>query len=590
MGAFASYFGSYGLIDDIDSAINELNININKNSLTEDNFVNEIYSAILKQINPTNRSKYDLIIEKLKKFSDNIATITQGKYNENENKTKSNLIFNKINEIITKIEELKIARNAAPKNKPGNKNNHYTAPPEANSGAPPIAPPETTSGANSGAHPETTSGANSGAHPETTSVANSGAHPETTSVANSGANSGAPQETLNSANNKAPPAANNASKSKTNTNAKTVDNIPADPDQIFKLIQEFESKFFNEFFTKVGKGKSSKNQAKNDTNPDHIFKFLKVLLLYKKLFPNAEKDYIDGLIRKYSNLCPKVGDTKCGLTKEKMIFGVKMNTYNNQSEKIKELGRNIEKKTSKNFSGMLDEIIPRSNANKKITNENMKKIESKIQYFITRASRIKYFSNENGDEILKKYLDFIKFLLLFKKIMKNKYKYKDYSSSIDRSIRQYLRECSFKEAINENVNERLKKCKSSKTQLNSGNWKYELINSDPEFIELLKDGWKNDEEFNKLRDEFNTMLDKYYDIFKVSEGERVKLLSANKSSNTSVGQSDKNNVNSKLEKIEQKQSEVSANIEQKKSEVSANTSVSEVSSGGSRKKSKKSRS
>ena len=143
--------------------------------------------------------------------------------------------------------------------------------------------------------------------------------------------------------------------------------------------------------------------------------------------------------------------------------------------------------------------------------------------------KLSYFSGKNGEEILNKYLDFIKFLLLFKKIMKNKYIYKD--SSIDSLIKQYLRECSFKEAINENVNERLKKCKSSKTKLNSGSWKYELINSDPEFIELLQDGWKNDEEFNKLRDEFNTMLDKYYTIFKVPEDERVKLLSANQSAN-----------------------------------------------------------
>jgi len=118
--------------------------------------------------------------------------------------------------------------------------------------------------------------------------------------------------------------------------------------------------------------------------------------------------------------------------------------------------------------------------------------------------------------------------------MKNKYKYKDYSSSIDSAISRYLRECNFTEDINQNKNERLKKCKSSKTQLHTGNWKYELLNSDPEFKELLEDSWKSDEEFNKLRNEFNKMLDNYYEIFKVPEDERVKILSANSAANSAA--------------------------------------------------------
>jgi hypothetical protein len=298
---------------------------------------------------------------------------------------------------------------------------------------------------------------------------------------------------------------------------KNTENTPEDPDEIFKLIQEFESKFFNKFFIKVKKGKSSKNQAKNETKPDHIFKFLKVLLLYKKLFPTNKTEDIDYFIKKYSTLCPKDGNTKCGLTKEKTTLGVTINTYNNQSEKIKKLSENIKNQTSKNFIGMLDKIIPRSNANKKITNENMNKIESKIQIFVKKADQIKYFGSGTNDEILKKYLDFIKFLLLFKKIMKNKNKYSFYDGTIDRLYKKYLKSCSLNELINENKIKRLEKCKSSETQNNKGNWNYEISSSNTELLQLLEDGWKNDKDFGDLKNKFNEMLNEYYGIFNVEE-------------------------------------------------------------------------
>ena len=59
----------------------------------------------------------------------------------------------------------------------------------------------------------------------------------------------------------------------------------------------------------------------------------------------------------------------------------------------------------------------------------------------------------------------------------------------------------------------------------------QLMKNDLEFKEFEKDGWNNDEEFNKLKDDFNTKLDNYYTIFKVPEDERVKILSANPSTN-----------------------------------------------------------
>ena len=174
-------------------------------------------------------------------------------------------------------------------------------------------------------------------------------------------------QTDNPPNNKKQKAQDNFS-TKSNQNSSE-----ADPKEIFKLIKEFEFKFSTKFFTTKKNGKTTKNIARNTTKPDDVFNFLKVLLLYKKIFPNEENDYIDQLIQKYSTLCPKVDDIKCGLTKENKSFFGKKNTYNSNSQKIKELSENIKNKNSKNFSVMLDEIIPISNANKKIEDENMKK-------------------------------------------------------------------------------------------------------------------------------------------------------------------------------------------------------------------------
>jgi hypothetical protein len=527
--------------NDFTKILDELNIKdaiLNDTEITNENLIEKIFSAIetkYKFNKNTKRKKYTTdIINDLNNFKDKISGF-KNKFIETNQDLYSFILSElmKLEKIIIDLQDfLGNIPNNAPNSTNFKRKNMETNTAAASSAATPAAnsAANNAAAAAAAAKKEANNAATPGANPEANPEANHEANYEANPEANSGANDVVKSEANSGANSVVKSEANSGP----TPNLKKVNNISADPKEIFKLIQDFESKFFNNFFTKVKKGKIYKNEAKNDTKQEHIFNFLKVLLLYKKLFPNEEKDYIDELIKKYSSLCPKVGDEKCGLTKEKnSIFG-KKNTYNSNSQKIKELGRNIENKTSKNFIGMLDEIIPTSNANKKIENENMKKIESKIQYFINRALRLKYFSDENGNKILKKYLDFIKFLLLFKKIMKNKYIYKDYSSSIDSLIKQYLRECSLKEAINESVNERLKKCKSSKTQLNSGSWKYELINSDPEFIELLQDGWKNDEEFNKLRDEFNTMLDKYYTIFKVPEDERVKLLSANQSANQSA--------------------------------------------------------
>jgi hypothetical protein len=190
---------------------------------------------------------------------------------------------------------------------------------------------------------------------------------------------------------------------------------------------------------------------------------------------------------------------------------------------------------------MLEEIIPKSNANKKIEDENMNKIASKIKYFIDEAlkSDSDYFSSKNsGDnknnkekEVLKKYLDFIKFLLLFEKIMKNKIKF-EANFSIRGLIKRLLKSCDSNILIihdRESYQNRSKKCKIIKD--NKGEMYNQLMKNDLEFKEFEKDGWNNDEEFNKLRDDFNIKLDNYYTIFKVPEDERVKILSANPSTN-----------------------------------------------------------
>jgi hypothetical protein len=559
MGGLISYITGSSIIDDIKGSIKELELDIDINNLTENDFIEKIYKAIIDKYKNSNKSEYLQIIKKLKEFNQKILDNIQ-KYTGNQKKTE--LILTKVMELGKKIKLLEQKANSI--------NNKY----------------KTKIGSSQGI------------------TANTAATSEGKNQKPLTATSAPPSEATSEGKNQKPLTATSAPPSEGKNASQSVDNnkskngsSPADPKEIFKLIKKFEFKFSTNFFTKKKNGKTTKTIARNTTKPDDVFNFLKVLLLYKKIFPNEENDYIDQLIRKYSTLCPKVDDIKCGLTKEKNSFFGKINTYNSNSQKIKELSESIKNKNSKNFSDMLDEIIPRSNANKKIEDENMKKIESKIHYFNNRILKLRYFSGENGEEILNKYLDFIKLLLLFKKIMKNKYIYKD--SSIDSLIKKYIRECSFKEAINESENERLKKCKSSKTQLNSGSWKYELINTDPEFAELLQDGWKNDEEFNKLRDKFNTMLDKYYTIFKVPEDERVKILSANSAAklfqksnnnsksnaNTVVGQSEQNNLNDELAKKEK--SKVFA---VPSAVPSADPPTIEESSGGSRKKSKKSRS
>jgi hypothetical protein len=177
---------------------------------------------------------------------------------------------------------------------------------------------------------------------------------------------------------------------------------------------------------------------------------------------------------------------------------------------------------------------------KKISDENMNDLQNQIN-FLMIASTSNYFSHSrksnNGSKIVsKKYLNFIKFLLLFKKIMNNKKSFK--SDAIDKKIDQLLRNCTQNPFVFSND-----KCKSEKIELQNGTVQFELLpkhelnlnanmypelfNSDTKFQELLQIEMKTDEEFNKLKDEFNKMLDIYYRMFNVREGSRVKILSAN---------------------------------------------------------------
>ena len=69
--------------------------------------------------------------------------------------------------------------------------------------------------------------------------------------------------------------------------------------------------------------------------------------------------------------------------------------------------------------------------------------------------------------------------------------------------------------MNTNEETLRKRCKSKKKIEYERNI-YELNedNLDEEFKELLENGWKNDEEFNKLKAEFNSMLKYYYEFLK----------------------------------------------------------------------------
>ena len=418
------------------------------------------------------------------------------------------------------------AANSAANNEgkhPSNNANAATAPPKAISAATPAANfPANNAAAAAAAKKE----ANNAAAAAAIATAKNEGNPPATSAAKKAANA------ANAANSAATPAATSAA----NSAATPAANFPTDPDVIFEKIEEFEKKIFNKFFYKEKKGKSFKSQAKNETKQEDIFKFLKVLLLYKKLFTNNRKKDIDDLIKKYSTLCPKVGDTKCGLTKEKTTLGVIINTYNNQSEKIKELGKNIENKTSTNISLMFKDILPNNNANNKPVNnpnnkikqEKIEKIWENIEFIKNTLDRFKYFEfpeKNNKNNIVKtiqqKFLDFIKFLLIFKKIIKNKNE--TISSKIDSFIKEYLKRCGKTKhednwEINDSPEEFSKRCKGIKTVEYERNI-YKLINFDKqnnqnnvdkEFKELLENGWKNDEKFNKLKDEFNSMLKYYY--------------------------------------------------------------------------------
>jgi hypothetical protein len=559
---------------DFTNILDELKIKdtiLNDEEITEDNLIQKISSAIenkYKFNKNTNRKKYTTgIINDLGKFRDKMSEF-KNKYIETNN-ILYNFILSELKKLETHIMDLQKFLGNIPNNAQNSTNSAVTpaattaATTAANNAsnnaailaAKSKANPEANPEANSTANPEANSTATPAATPAATLAATSRANPEANSAAPSGANSVVNPGAPSGVNSVVKSEANSRANSESTPNLKKV-NIPADPDEIFKLIQDFESKFFNNFFTKVkkevkkgkiSKTEASKTEAKKDTKPDHIFKFLKVLLLYKKLFPTKGED-IDELIKKYSSLCPKVGDTKCGLTKEKMTLGVRINTYNNQSEKIKELGRNIEieKKTSKNFSGMLDEIIPRSNANNKpvnnpnnkIKHETIEKIWTNIETIKAILDRLRFFSfsEKNGNKTVKtiqqKFLDFIKFLLLFKKIIKDKNK--TISSTIDEFIKEYLKRCGTSKdekegySMNETAEDLRERCKSEKTIGDYGRSIYKLINFDKqnnqnnvdkEFKELLKIEWKNDE-FNKLKDEFNSML-KYYYAYLEKKQQRV---------------------------------------------------------------------
>jgi hypothetical protein len=554
------------------SILNDLKIKdviLKDKEITKKNLIEKIFSAIEKKYESLKNEKpkkYTTdIINDLSKFRDKVADF------KNKFMEKNEKIYGFILSELMKLDKIIIDLQEFLENKPNNAPNsaaNSAATPAANSGANPEAKSKANPEANPEATPVATPAANSGANPEATPVANSGSNnaatiaatPAATPAAKSKANSGANPEATPTAKSKAISAATlaatsgsnsgatsaanstatNATKSnkKATSKAPTTENIQADPDKIFEKIEEFEKKFFKDYFEvrRFEKGKQSTFKAKMSTTKGDILRFLEVLLLYKKLFPTDKPKDIINLINKYYNLCQKVEGEKC-------ILGIKLGNTKKYSEKdtseeYKKLMYNINKKTKNHISSMLTDILPNNkpannnpvnNPNNKIKHENINNIWKNIETIEAILDRLQFFSfseknknNKTVKTIQQKFLDFIKFLLLFKKIIKDKNK--NISSTIDEWKKKYLKRCgTSKDEKNEypmNTNDETlrKRCKSEKTIGDHGRSIYQLINFDKKdnkdnvdkkFKKLLEIGWENDE-FNNLKDEFNSMLQYYY--------------------------------------------------------------------------------
>ena len=113
---------------------------------------------------------------------------------------------------------------------------------------------------------------------------------------------------------------------------------------------------------------------KTNITPEDIFKFIKLLLLFKKIFEKVGKDGkdisiystpINILINKYAVNC---GD-KCDLTEKKLKDGLRYNSFNRESNKFKELNSNVKAKSNTNAKEQFHEMLKEYNNKYKLKNE-----------------------------------------------------------------------------------------------------------------------------------------------------------------------------------------------------------------------------
>ena len=90
---------------------------------------------------------------------------------------------------------------------------------------------------------------------------------------------------------------------------------------------------------------------------DDLEKFIKILLLYKKIYKENQLYLIDIqlLIDKYSRYCNKEGKG-CDITTEKLQSGKRIKVLNQDSAKYKQIKNEIDKLTINNAKNQLSKI------------------------------------------------------------------------------------------------------------------------------------------------------------------------------------------------------------------------------------------
>jgi len=121
-----------------------------------------------------------------------------------------------------------------------------------------------------------------------------------------------------------------------------------------------------------GKGKKeTKKKRKQDIKSEDFFKFIKLLLLFKKIFGEGSKySYeINILIDKYAVNCNDSDSNTCNLTKREWKNGRKFNILNEESNKFKELNSNVKTKLNTNAKKQFNEMLKEYSEKYKLENE-----------------------------------------------------------------------------------------------------------------------------------------------------------------------------------------------------------------------------